>query len=236
MVSGYHNSTKGLADQFWAQREPARKETILASNLRQGRAEETQTCVARRYCCRFEMRGSYTDCFFISGHQSSQRLLSREEIERTIFPSSLTINAQPWILLRDLPAANLCEVFYRRETAVFCQSERDSVERGGKGSHGVLFDRGNLLQVYEKLKRTGSQLDIHHQRLLKQRLRSWCLLIHLHIRRGYPRSCCERHKWRRGAHVWPHRRSIVGEKHHKRVLKEDERERVPFCCFRAQRW
>ena len=152
MVSGYHNSTKGLADQFWAQREPARKESILASNLRQGRAEETQTCVARRYCCRFEMRGSYTDCFFISGYHSSQRLLSREEVERTIFPSSITINAQPWILLRDLPAANLCEVFYRRETAVFCQSERDSVERGGKGSHGVLFDRGNLLRVYEKVK------------------------------------------------------------------------------------
>lgn len=88
------------------------------------------SCVASRYCCLFEIRGSYTFCFFMSTsrrqstapHRASNKTL-------TILALAQAVNPKHGIALAHLPALHLRKRLDGGETAVLRKRERDCVQR-----------------------------------------------------------------------------------------------------------
>lgn len=63
-----------------------------------------------------------------------------ENQTHTILPFVQTVDSKLRVLLVDLSAAYLCKRFNRRQAAVFSEGQRNSLEGGGEGAHGILFD------------------------------------------------------------------------------------------------
>ena len=117
---------------------------------------------ASKSCCFFEMRGSKTNCSFMSTSTISERdqyLRSdermKERMELTVVTSSSAIDTQSRVTFVNLSTLDLCERLNRCQSRVLRQCEWDRVQSSREGPHSVLFDRGDLVCRFGYRDRTG---------------------------------------------------------------------------------
>ena len=102
--------------------------------------------VARRYCCRFEISGSYTNCSFMSTKAvSNTQQDAQSKGNSTIVTPPIAVDTQVRVALSDLTRPDISQCSNRGETAVLREGQRNRVECRGKRPHSVLLDGRDLV-------------------------------------------------------------------------------------------